>query len=156
MIPGDERTRYTVSSKASPKIRSKSTSEFWVVKKDASAVISTKMLAHASHFRVIYSVFSHDLMLQVVAVATRQYFMYPKSEHTECVTRGFSWYVRTRFFLLSLLPFLSSFFGKKEERNEELYKKLILIEKLKNLLKITFLRYDRKNNLHTYILLLAE
>jgi len=25
---------------------------------------------------------------------------------------------RTRFFLLSLVPFLSSFFGKKEERNE--------------------------------------
>ena len=29
MIPGDERTRYTVSSKASSKIRSKSTSEFY-------------------------------------------------------------------------------------------------------------------------------
>jgi len=56
--------------------------------------------------------------------------LYPKSEHTECVTRGFSWYVSTRFFLLSLLPFLSSFFGKKEERNEELNKKELLIEKL--------------------------
>jgi len=109
----------------------KSRSEFWVVKKDASAVISTKMLAHASHFRVIYSVFSHDLMLQVVAVATRQYFMYPKSEHTECVTRGFSWCDCTRFFLLSLSIrrmhlFISSFFGKKEERNEELNEKELL------------------------------
>jgi len=42
----------------------------------------------------------------------------------------FSVDVRTRFFLLSLLPFLSSFFGKKEERNEELNEKELLIEKL--------------------------
>jgi hypothetical protein len=32
---------------------------------------------------------------------------------------------RTRFFLLSLVPFLSSFFGKKEERNEHLNKRNI-------------------------------
>ena len=68
----------------------KSRSEFWVVKKDVTAVISTKMLVKHSHFRDVCSVFTLDLMLCVVAGATRQYFMYPKSEHTECVTRGFS------------------------------------------------------------------
>jgi len=39
----------------------KSRSEFWVVKKDATAIISTKMLAHASHFRDALSVFLLDL-----------------------------------------------------------------------------------------------
>jgi len=67
----------------------KSRSEFWVVKKDVTAVISIKMLVKHSHFRDVCSVFTLDLMLCVVAGATRQYFMYPKSEHTECVTRGF-------------------------------------------------------------------
>ena len=79
-------------------------SEFWVVKKDATAVISTKMLVKHSHFRGVCSVFTIDLMLCVVAGATRQYFMYPKSEHTECVTRGFS-----VCRLKSTTVFLSSF-----------------------------------------------
>jgi len=35
----------------------KSRSEFWVVKKDATAVISTKMLVKHSHFRGVLSVF---------------------------------------------------------------------------------------------------
>ena len=83
-------------------------------------------------------------ILSGVAGATRQYFMCPKFEHTECVARGFSWCVRTRFFLLSLLPFLSSFFGKKEERNEELYEKELLIEKI----KISAIRHggEKQNN----------
>ena len=40
----------------------------------------------------------------------------PKSEHTECVTRGFSWYVSTRFFLLSLVTFLPFSFAKEKEK----------------------------------------
>jgi len=68
----------------------------------------------------------------------------PNPELAERVTRGISWYDRTRFFLLSLLPFLSSFFGKKEERNEELYEKELLIEKI----KISAIRHggEKQNN----------
>ena len=44
-------------------------SEFWVVKKDVTAVISTKMLVKHSHFRDVCSVFTLDLMLCVVAGA---------------------------------------------------------------------------------------
>ena len=65
-------------------------------------------------------------MLCGVAGATRQYFMCPKSEHTECVTRGFSWYVSTRFFLLS------SERKRKEMKN---FIKSNFKEKYKNLLK---------------------
>ena len=44
----------------------------------------------------------------------------PKSERTECVTRGFSWYVCTRFFLLSLVRFfLLSSERKRKEMNEK-------------------------------------
>jgi hypothetical protein len=61
-----------------------------------------------------------------VAGATRQYFMCLKIR--SCFLSEFSVDDCTRFFLLSLLPFLSSFFGKKEERNEELNEKELLIE----------------------------
>ena len=66
------------------KIRSKSTSEFLRSRRMLCANISTKMLVKHSHFRDVCSVFTLDLMLCVVAGATRQYFMYEKPRACLC------------------------------------------------------------------------
>jgi len=71
---------------------------------------------HCRHSDFLHQIFANKKL----KVHLREHFRQsPVLKIRSCFLSEFSVVVRTRFFLLSLVPFLSSFFGKKEERNEQ-------------------------------------